>query len=285
MSHCAGVAQILRSRGCSKPRNGFESTILLAQSSSMVYVYPRDTPYTCRLTCQQIFEALVNDNVRLSQQEWVDLVENKLNADSLSGQMMRCAARLPSLMRRGRTALDSFDDMKITEVLSDLQALHYSYKTILSQFQAQLGINPTHLTEPELQAPQESLQWMISSRLYGTAITLGIALNCLLQGLEGPSDELAEHSRYMAQDILALARTSTQYRPLGSMYLIICLPFAWIATDDQQIRNEADWWLALYREDFAGLGVGTLNTELAWLKDRFALREVGSYEKVWENAV
>jgi len=85
--HGEGAAQILKVRAYYNPRDDFEKELLLSLRGPI------------------LFEALVNPRIRLSPEEWKTLVESELDEGTPEGQMMRCLAKAPDIMQRGRASL------------------------------------------------------------------------------------------------------------------------------------------------------------------------------------
>ena len=191
----------------------------------------------------------------MTQEQWKDLVYNQIDSETIDGQMMKCLAQLPDLMYRGRCA------SKISALpVSTLPSLQVEVRTLSDSFRPTL----TNLRERwrdtdssiAMRYPEHmNLRGIIHahySRSYGMALALGIILNCMVAALEDKTPELSEDSSQMVDEVLNLARTVDQYRPLGTLYMVLCLGAAWVGATDSIRKAMLETLLINYHKDLHG---------------------------------
>jgi hypothetical protein len=88
-------------------------------------------------------------------------------------------------------------------------------------------------------------------------------LNGILCVYEPLNLSLAEESATFVDEVINLAENASQYRPLGSSSMPLCLVAALAATDDVMKQERLDKLLAEYQTDFASA---------RWLDMAFLLR-------------
>ena len=197
----------------------------------------------------------------MTPQQWQDLVCSPIDIDTSDGQMMKCFAQLPDLMRRGRQAMKSstmsmFDRSRIAE---EMHALRDSFTPILKDLRDrwQDADDSTMMQYMQCHTFMQSkaLCGIIHAhyaRSYGMALTCGIILNCMLVAIEGDISGLDEESSQLSDEILYLAGAVNQYRPLGTLYMVICLVAAWAVVADPTKKTKAETWLVSYQSDTQG---------------------------------
>lgn len=83
--------------------------------------------------------------------------------------------------------------------------------------------------------------------LLAMAITLNLTLHALLQASLTLEEELGS----LCNEVENLAQQTSQYRPLGSSYMPLCVVPAWVATTDHVQREYFERLLRDYDSDFA----------------------------------
>lgn len=199
-------------------------------------------------------------------------MEAKLDDDGLDTQTLPCLARLPTLMQQAKVALGNEDHPAVSLVACMLEGLRQHHQHTMLGLRQRLDLEDLgKLATPWCSHPLSSLLYALYSRSYAFSLVAGIALSCLLRRLRGPSSELEQQSVQMALETLDLARHASKYRPLGSMYMLLCLSYAWIATDDHTIQKEAERLLNEYIDDLVGAQANHVDKRLQLLKRRFKL--------------
>ena len=211
----------------------------------------------------------------MTQQQWKDLVYSQIDIDTVDGQMMKCLAHLPDLMHRGRCALRS-----ASQPVSTLQDLHREARTLRDSFEPSMkslrerwkGTNSSLVKQYPGYAHLKDIIHAHFSRSYGMALAVGIMLNCVLAALEGDTGGLKEESSQLSDEILNLAEVVDQYRPLGTLYMIISLAAAWVGATDPIKKEMARVCLIGYQRDVQGPSATTSSTDLEFLERRFCLK-------------
>ncbi|KAI9842413.1 MAG: hypothetical protein M1837_007158 [Sclerophora amabilis] len=255
VSHSEGASQILKSRGYSGPSSDFERTLLMTLRGPVV------------------FEALVNDKIQFSQQEWKYLVESGLENDNIDGDWFRYLACLPDLMLRCRRALHYSSTIPDTS-LPDLISETYS---LLEKCKINIAALRDRLRAFELESSPFGKVTLLHAhrvRLLGLALTTGIFLSCILSSLSGMPLYLCSEASQWSYEIFHLSEVAVRYLPLGSMAMVFCLNAAWIGTASEDLREKLKTLLAAYTEACLGHSTATdLTANLHWMERRFTLKE------------
>lgn len=221
----------------------------------------------------QAIEGIVNGKVQWTSQQWADLVYNSIDNDTPDGQMMRTLAYLPDLMSRGRHALRAPEAplSELTELQQEVRDLCNSYGSVLNSLRDRWQyMNLDDFDSPRM----KSIIHAHFSRSYGMALCIGIILNCITTALVGDTDGSIRHkSSLLADESLALADVAEQYRPLGAIYMVVCLIAAWVGATDEGKREVMRLRLADYQKDVQGEGAETSVLGLEWMERRFYLRD------------
>jgi hypothetical protein len=99
--------------------------------------------------------------------------------------------------------------------------------------------------------------------VYGIVLTYSTLLNAIIRCFDADDTSLVEESATLVQEIIILADDATQYRPLGSSSMPICLMAAWAATNETARQARLEEILAVYQSDFA---IGKWMGNARWLK-------------------
>ena len=116
-------------------------------------------------------------------------------------------------------------------------------------------INVSALTDSENRGPG-SLAPMVRvlaliQTSYGLLLTLAITFNAVLRAFSPSDRSLIEESEYFCDEVSELVKQASQYRPLGSSYMPLCIATAWAVTENTPKRNRLEETLLEYQSDFA----------------------------------
>jgi hypothetical protein len=223
----------------------------------------------------QAVEGLVNGKVQMTSQQWRDLVYNEIDNDTIDGQMMKCLAYLPDLMSRGRQVLKtpSVPFSSRLEFQQEVRNLHESFGVVLKSLRDRCQyMDLSSFESPRMKA----IIHAHFSRSYGMALSTGIILNCILIGFEGDTGGIRQESSMLADESLALAEVANQYRPLGAIYVLVCLVTAWVGAIEPMKREKIRERLLDYQKDVQGPSATTSVADLEALERRFYLEEFES---------
>ncbi|CAG7984541.1 unnamed protein product [Penicillium olsonii] len=229
--HAQGASNILRARKHFGPRDEFEKKLFLSLRGSV------------------LFEGLYNDAIDLSSEEWDALVTNDFDQDHPEGQILRCLAKAPVLIKRGKQAKINMEDLQ--PLREEVRPIYEQCKLILKDLKARkvqckssdLGSNTETFITRLLEAHY--------LRTYGIGLAITIFFNCMLQALD-PSDRIYNtESGPLVEETLLHAEESNMFRPVGAGYNIMCLAAAWAATTDSQLRLQVEASMLDYYGDFS----------------------------------
>jgi len=231
---------------------------------------------------------LTNDKVTLTKRQWTELVTNQLDTQSLDGQLLRILAQVPDLMQRARSVMKSktINYTTLAQLMEEAKGLCDNVLPFLGKTRAYLHENDLSLLSIH-HGPSYGLLATHAFRLrsYGWALTVSIIVYRVAESLDLERQKHKEQLHYLAQEIIKVAESSGRYRPLGSMYLILSLSAAHMATDNITIQASSVKWLEDYRTDFSGPKTKLLTTEMTWLKERFLLRERRAYDEIYDSCI
>ncbi|KAH8598413.1 hypothetical protein B0O99DRAFT_538505 [Bisporella sp. PMI_857] len=228
--HYEGAAQILRARRYYNPQDDFECKLLLSLRGPV------------------LLGAIFDAKIHFSPIEWETIVVNQLNGATAEGIMMRCVARLPDFIQRGkRVCLTGIVD---EELLHSSRENYQIFKNLLEEILLQV-IKYRDFPEgvfdyATLIRVQAELQ-----RAYVLALSIAIILNINLRSTDMEnSGQLEAESNGFANEILAYEGSAAQYRPLGGSYMSMALQSAWMGSTDTEIRFNVEVVLVEYLRDF-----------------------------------
>lgn len=220
----------------------------------------------------ELFEALFNDRIRLSRKEWSILVENKLDGSTCEGRMMRCLARVPDLMQRGRIALRTKSSVQL--LIAEARHLYHILKAILIELHDPLNAVQEPSNDGGPQAAARSMKLHAHyQRTYGLGLAICMFFNCILNALDLNDTVLEMESTHFCRDSLKLADQASRYRPLGASFVMLCLVGAWCGSRDEATRATVESTLVDYGMDYPGAYTGTLKVELEYTSQRLRLLE------------
>lgn len=234
--HGEGAAQILRVRGYYDPQDDFEEKLLLCFRGPV------------------LFEALINPRIQFSPQEWKTIVENKLDGtDRPEGMMLRCLARAPEYMRRGKIALRERTGLPI--LVSDMRQ---QYRVLLNLLD---GLRDRYLAfqqpDPAGTAARNSMSKATIEmanhhyqRMYGFGLTICMIFNSILKILDRDCIDLNVDAQSFCKETLKHADEAAKYRPIGAGYVMLCLAAAWACCGDYTTQLALERLVVEYSSDF-----------------------------------
>lgn len=233
LGHGEGAAQILKVRAYYNPEDDFESELLLSLRGPV------------------LFEALVNPRIQFSPRQWKILVGNQLDEGTPEGRMMRCLAKAPDLMQRGRASLRGFVGLEV--LISETRLEYRILKGILGEMEARY--NSVNTVQDHGFSLLSSLPVQIHAhyqRMYGLALAICLIFNCICKAIDPNGFDLNIDSERYSKEVLQLAEEAAIYRPLGASYILLCLLAAWCGSSDKKTRKLVEVAYVDYRSDFPG---------------------------------
>ena len=254
----------MKNRGFHGPDDKFERILLLTLRGPVVG--PSSVNFVMHFTnFLKIFEALWNDNIQLSQQEWRDLVLSKLDNSSNVTAWLTYLATVPDLRRRCMYAM-RYASLDSNSSLTDLAL---ETKSTLEK----CSINIIELRE-RLDGIS-GLHYVDRLRSLSMALFTGIIFSCMYHALSCRPLSSDSDAAHWSREMLELAYIAVQYRPLGSMTMIVCLEVAWLGAADEDVRREIKILLAEYHRECMGqISETELTKSLEITAQRFLLRDV-----------
>ncbi|KAJ5513411.1 transcriptional regulator family: Fungal Specific TF [Penicillium fimorum] len=228
--HAQGAANILQARKNFGPRDDFESKLFLSLRGSV------------------LFEGLYNDAIDLSPEEWDALVTNEFDQNQPEGQILRCLAQAPGLIKCGKRAIRNGENL--TPLVNEVQPIYEKCKLILAGLKARTVAYEASETIAMKETFIAQILRAHYLRTYGIGIAITTFYNCMLQALDPSDYTCVVESRDLVKDTLVHAQESNMYRPVGAGYVIMCLTAAWVVTTDPQLRSMVEAALIDYYGDF-----------------------------------
>ncbi|OQD60255.1 hypothetical protein PENPOL_c025G00235 [Penicillium polonicum] len=240
--HAQGAASILHARKNFGPRDDFERKLFLSLRGSV------------------LFEGLYNDAIDLTPEEWDALVNNDFDQDEPSGQILRCLARAPVIMKRGKQAIRDGEDL--IPLTMEARPIYEKCKLLLGELKART----VDFETSELSTMPETFMARILRahylRTHGIGLAITAFFNCILQALDPSDYACIIESRSLVEDTLIHAQKANVYRPVGAGYVIMCLSAAWAVTADPQLRSMVEVALIDYHGDFVNRSYVDIRREL-----------------------
>ncbi|KAI2717879.1 transcriptional regulator family: Fungal Specific TF [Penicillium roqueforti] len=239
--HAQGAASILHARKNFGPRDDFERKLFLSLRGSV------------------LFEGLYNDAIDLSSEEWDSLVKNDFDQDQPEGQILRCLARAPVLMRRGKQAIRDGEDLMLLTM--EVRPIYEKCKLILGELQ----VRTVEFEKSGLTMTETFMGRILRAhylRTHGIGLAITTFFNCILQALDPSDYTCMVESKSLVKETLEHAQKSNVYRPVGAGYVIMCLSAAWAVTADPELRSMVEAALIDYHGDFVTRDVVNIPKEL-----------------------
>jgi hypothetical protein len=244
-------------------------------STHVVLKFPRTL-----LIKLKVFEGCFNPRIKFTCSEWETLIVNHLDASQPVGRMMRCVARMPDFIRRGKAALSdgTTDPALIADMGENYEALRSiipDFRVLLASLEAgrEMKASTSYLgTEMQMHT--------VHQRMYGLALAIGIMLNLVLSSLDFVSVAKlkAENEEFVAE-ILSIWRNIANYKPIGSVCLQLYLNLAWAGTSSVTQREEIERILEEMETEFV---TGSLprptHEELVEMENHLRLQRVSVFD-------
>ena len=201
---------------------------------------------------------------------------NTGDGDSIDGQMMRNMARLPNLLNRGRDALQSPQSSRsdVMHVLHEVEALKEDSQSILDAFRERIQDHRQSTSCEHTEGLPGFWRVMHAhyARSFALQLTIEIILNSSLTALGSVNVDLAMESSKMSEEIVQLAEEVKEYRPLGALYMVICLTLAWLGADNEESKSQILDLLLEHQKDTHGATSSVSASGLDWIEKRFMLK-------------
>ncbi|KAL8793818.1 MAG: hypothetical protein Q9195_003543 [Heterodermia aff. obscurata] len=229
---------------------------------------------------KQVVEALSDDRIHFTPQEWADLVVLHLDDGTADGDLMVCLGRLPALMQHGRAAIKLPPHSQPPEVRTlqrDISALHQTYQPVLARLRERWkGVEESVLRNDAYNAVQKRTLHCHYARILGLGLAVGIAINCALLTLSTGRSSLRDETKRLVDDILALEPVLRAYRPLGGLMMTLCLGAAWVGTAAPEMKTRIEALAMEYQRDIDGgeINAESMNRDLDCYRRQFSLEYV-----------
>lgn len=257
-SHSEGAAQILKARRFYNQQDDFECKLVASLRGPVV------------------FEGVIYNKINFTPSEWKTLVENHMDGVTPEGRLMRCLARVPNLMDRGKKVRRG--ECHDLELLEEARTNYQIFKTGLEELRSKM-----EGAKPSMEAMGSSFTvHAYYERMYAFGLAVGIILNCVVRAVGVKDHELTAESERFSKEIIELSEPAKRFRPLWSSYMILCLMAAWIGTTDFAVRRLAEEALEDYGEDFPRAQVISISmaTYLEQIFRKLHLLDMGSSPEV-----
>ncbi|KAL4781106.1 hypothetical protein BJX76DRAFT_336100 [Aspergillus varians] len=230
--HAEGAAKILKARRSCAPRDAFERILLLSLRGPV------------------LFEGLFNPHINLTQEEWKELVQNDLDANTPEGEMLTNLSQIPSILDRVKNNPNGLAGLLILQ--AEMKSLYSRTRKVCDLFGAQLNDieNPSQNKPPNPFSLSPTMLHAHIQRLYGLAITISLYMNYTLVALRTNDPDLSTDATFLAFEIINIAENALKYRPFGAAYVTVGLVAALMAVDDPSLQTLLEFWMDDYSVDF-----------------------------------
>lgn len=212
------MAKLLKVRGTQHdPNDPFESLLLLTLRGPVV------------------FEGLWNEQIQFTESQWKELVENHWDNDRRpEGILMRCMAKIPTYILRGRQVLrgETIDPTLAQEVSTVYHQLLQTQKNVRTRIEDLKRRIP-------FSGPQAGMLNEIcdaTTRIYTFLLAIVILAGCVLGAIAGFTLELQGVLNSCASEVISYVPWAQKYRPLGASYMLLSLSMAWAGTNDPALK-------------------------------------------------
>lgn len=197
-------------------------------------------------------------------------MENELDGSTVEGQILQYLAQIPHIMQRGRS---SPGEGQVEQLRVETRSLYDLFKVCLNELQIRLDtvddFNPNEYSQRVLVAIRAHYQ-----RSYCLGLATGIIFNCVLTVFDPENSELAAESTHFVTELVRMAEPAVAFRPLGAMYMILCLLIAWAGTSDLSLRPLIQETLDDCLRDTAPQDVQMIPPDLESMAEYLRLRRV-----------
>lgn len=180
----------------------------------------------------------------MSKKQWAELVMNTQDSHTIDGAMMQTLALLPELLSRGRQALKThaLTDPEVIKLRTEAQNIRRPFLQPLGELRERwqnldVSIESQYPSMINMQHGRSILHAHYS-RSYGMALAVAAFLGRILMSFGDESEEIKAEGNALALEAVELAYQIDGYRPLGTMYMMIVLAAAWVASSDDAVRQQ-----------------------------------------------
>lgn len=160
--------------------------------------------------------------------------------------MLRCFARAPLLLQRGREVFYNDDIQTLTELKHEIGGIYAGCKRELDTLRLRLR---TWATSDEIENHISQFVYASHQRTYGLGLSIVLVFNSMLRAL-GLDSSLVADAACLSGEAVVLARQAAIYRPVGAGHAVFCLWAAGAATTESHMRAEIEALLQNYLQDF-----------------------------------
>lgn len=161
---------------------------------------------------------------------------------------MQCLAQTPYLMARIDKAERQSEDNSF--LLDRLKLEAVTLQTEITSAIETLRVRLVNIHEVSVERP-----WILHAhytRMYTFGLAIGIIINCIVGHMVDDKAETREKSSHYAQQIVEMAEAVRPYRPLGTLWMGLCLAMAWVGAPDETRRSEVEDLFVDYQRDLSG---------------------------------
>jgi hypothetical protein len=202
-------------------------------------------------------QAFYLDESYYSATEWAILVSGYSTADGIAEKgFFDGLAAASRLFQNTRAALarQPVSHQETKQLLSRASALHQTLAERLSGLSEHLD-RTRDFSERDMDVDTRKEKFIHGSlvRDYGLALSTQIVVNCIMAGLQGTwNDSAKSENAWLCQEICGLGeKDATYHQPLGSAWVLIALPVAYIGAYSAEDKTRVMDLLASYSNDLS----------------------------------
>ena len=160
------------------------------------------------------------------------------------------------------------------QVRNELEALKEASQPILDAFRERIQDHRQSTSCEHTEAPHSLWRIMHAhyARSFALQLAIEIILNSSLTALGSVKVDLARESSKMSEEIVQLAEEVKEYRPLGALYMVICLALAWLGANNEGSKSQIFDLLLEHHKDTHGATSSVSASGLDWIEERFMLK-------------
>lgn len=252
---------ILKSKGIHyDPVDEFEGMMLQTLRGPLVRISVEFGRVVASInTSLQLFEALFNPRIHLTDEEWAYLI-TRHEPKAAPTDVLRVIAswsHFPKLTAAAREAWNCKPKVLSDEFKDILKTSRELYSTsilLLDRLRSTYTDSAAAIDRAKDEASASAARYMYAfhQRVYCMAAFTTCYFNCVIRVML-PEDERAPFSTEAiayAKEMIALAYQAMQFRPMGSGFVPMCLMVSWCTPVDDTTRGEISHLWDLYRTDF-----------------------------------
>lgn len=188
--------------------------------------------------------------------------------------MLLLLTKGPGIIKRGREILQSGADTN--DIRDEVWSIYQDCKTELAELKrrwTECDFASFNLVDVPKHKMEFVARYLFShyERSYGIGLVVALFFNCILSALSPMDPVIGFDATYLSEEVLVLAERGHQFRPMGSGYLLLCASVAWVATEDQELKNKLVLILEEYRSDFSVREMGFMMKEIGWVGEHLRL--------------